>query len=376
MSNRKGIHIPIRMYYEAYYEFRKHCRDTEAQQVFEKSYAYNLFVMHRDVITRNIDLGTSYCFIVNKPKPREVFAGSVYKRILDTLCMTILKPYMEGKFSYRQYNVRKGFGLGQYQEQLKKDMTEADADDWVLGLDIKSFFMSIDRNVAWGLWKEVITEWYGGEYTNELLYIMHEIIFYEPEQNCVKKSPDKAWRKIPAHKSLFTNDDGMGMPIGDLVSQYTALLMLRNFAIWLESNTGKYGLYMDDCYAIGKHKELLKLIPKAREKLAEVGLRINEEKTYLQPIRHGIKTCGAVVFPNRSYVSNRVVKNAIDTIFSFNDHISGEPTEICQKMNSYMGVLGHFNTYNIRKNIIRLIPPEWWDKIYIKGHYEIFKTRK
>lgn len=376
MSNRKDRHIPLKLYYEAYYEFRKHCRDSEAQQVFEKSYAYNLFAMRRDVVTRHIDLGASYCFIVNKPKPREVFAGSVYKRILDTLCMMTLKPYMEGKFSYRQYNVRKGFGLSQYQEQLKEDMKNADKDDWILGLDIKGFFMSVDRKIAWKLWEEVIMEWYGDEYTEDLLYIMHEIVFYAPEYHCVKKSPDKMWNKIPKEKSLFTNGEGTGMPIGDLISQYTALLILRTFALWLESEVGKCGIYMDDSYAIGKHDKLLEIIPKARKKLKEVGLRLNENKTYFQPIRHGIKTCGAVVFPNRSYVSNRVVKNAFDTLLYFNDHVNGDSSEICQGMNSYMGIFRHFDTYNIRKDIVRLIPPEWWGKIYIKGHYEIFKERE
>lgn len=376
---KENIHVPMRCYYEAYYDFRKHCRDSKEQQAFEEEYAVNLTRMRDEVVSRKLDLGASSAFVVKKPKPREVFAGSVKKRILDTLCVRLLKPYMDGKFSYRQYNVRKGFGLTQYQEQLQADMREAAGklrDPYVLGLDVKSFFMDMRKEIIWKLWEEVILEWYDGPYKRELLYIMYEIVWYEPEKHCVIKGNRDDWRLIPPHKSLFTNGKDKGMPIGDLVSQYSALLMMRRLVLWMECRYHYTALFMDDFYIIGEHTELLKTIPLVRQKLSEVELSLNEKKTYLQPIRHGIKSCGTVVYPDRAYVSNRVVRDAVQRMLFFNDRIRGDPSELCQSMNSYFGILRHFRTYNIRKTLVRMVPPEWWNKIYIKGHYEIFKIKK
>lgn len=380
-KQRTDRHIPLRMYYEAYYLFRRHCRDTEAQQAFEAGYAYHLFCIRRDVTERHIALGTSYAFIVKKPRPREVFAGSIYKRILDSLCIMILRPWLDDHFSSRHFNVRKGYGLLQYQQQLNRDMREAtegygSKEFWVLGGDISSYFMSMDKDVAWRKWETVIKEWYGGEYTDELLYIMKEIIYYEPEKHCIRKSPTGEWKLIKPNKSLFTNGDGKGMPIGDLVSQYTALLLLQDFCMFLEGRVGRVGVYMDDWYAIGSHDELLALLPLARDKLKEVGLKLNEHKTYLQPIRHGLKTCGCFAYPDRVYVSNRVVNNAWQTMLYYHDHLRGDATRFCQRMNSYFGILSHFKTYRIRKELVHLVPSEWWDKVYVKGHYEKFAIKK
>ncbi len=383
-SIRTDRHIPLSMYYDAYYSFRKHCRKTEAQQAFEASYSYNLFSMRRDVVERHIALGTSYAFIVKKPRPREVFAGSVYKRILDRLCMMVLKPSVDGMFSERHYNVRKGFGLLQYQQRLQEDMREAMEDaavnrteePWILGGDVSSYFMSMDKDIVWRKWEVVIREWYGGEYMNELLYIMKEIVYYEPEKHCVRLSSDDDWKLIPPHKSLFTNGNSRGMPIGDFVSQYTALLLLRDFCFFLEESFGRVGVYMDDWYAIGDHEKLLTLIPLSREKLRVVGLRLNERKTYLQPIRHGIKMCGSFVYPNRAYVSNRTVNNAMQTMFYYCDRPHGCITHMCQRMNSYFGILRHFKSYNIRKRLINVLPTEWWEKVCVTGHYEKFVVKK
>lgn len=389
-KQRTDRHIPLRMYYEAYYSFRRHCRDTEAQQAFEASYAYNLFCIRRDVTGRHIALGTSYAFIVKKPCPREVFAGSIYKRILDSLCIMILRPCLDGHFSSRHFNVRKGYGLLQYQQQLYKDMREvtkgygakrtAVLDDsggaWILGGDISSYFMSMDKDVVWRKWETVIKVWYGGEYTDELLYIMKEIVYYEPEKHCIRKSPIGEWKLIKPNKSLFTNGDGKGMPIGDPMSQCTALLLLQDFCMFLEDSVEKVGVYMDDWYAIGNHNELLALLPLARDKLKEVSLKLNEHKTYLQPIRHGLKTCGCFAYPDRVYVSNRVVNNAWQTMLYYNDHLRGDAIRFCQRMNSYFGTLSHFKTYRIRKELVHLVPTEWWDKVYVEGHYEKFAIRK
>jgi RNA-directed DNA polymerase len=39
-------------------------------------------------------------------------------------------------------------------------------------------------------------------------------------------------------------------------------------------------------------------------------------------------------------------------------------------LNSYLGHVKHFCSYNIRKKIVCNIGKEWWQVMYIQGHYE------
>lgn len=41
-------------------------------------------------------------------------------------------------------------------------------------------------------------------------------------------------------------------------------------------------------------------------------------------------------------------------------------------MNSYYGLMKHFATYNIRRKIAAMLLPEWWEYVYIEGHFEKF----
>lgn len=360
-------HIPLKLYYDAYYNFRKHCRGSKAQRMFEAHYAQNLYNMHQSIISRNINLGTSNAFIVKKPKPREVFAGSIDKRIFDWLCVDILKPYMTEHFSFRQFNVRKGFGLKQYHDQLMQDLI-ANKDGWIFGGDIKSFFMSIDKDIVWKLWQEVIIDWYGGIYKDDLLYLLHEIIYYRPEKHCRRCSPKRDWGLIPVYKSLFTNGDNKGLPIGDLISQYTALLILAKFTRMLEQKYKYVGVYMDDFYVCGGRTDAIASIQDARDLLKYVNLNINENKTYLQPCYHGLSSCGAVIYASRIYPSKRIIHNIKRAIYNRRN-----TTTYCNSMNSYFGLLKQYTTYNIRRMLVDRIPNWRKKQITILYNNTIFR---
>ncbi len=69
-------------------------------------------------------------------------------------------------------------------------------------------------------------------------------------------------------------------------------------------------------------------------------------------------------------------EKAWQTMLYYNDHLRGDAIRFCQRMNSYFGILSHFKTYRIRKELVHLVPTEWWDKVYVEGHYEKFAIRK
>lgn len=371
-------HIDINQYYNAYFIFRKHCRKSSSQIIFESDFRYNLHLLRESVINQTVDLGESNSFIVTKPKPREVFAGSINKRILDTLVVMFLRPTIESILPDRMYNCRKGKGLNQYRSVLKQDMIDSykeyGNDSWIFGGDIKSFFMSLNKDIVWNEWKKVI-DIYSGDYKEELNYIIKLLIYYEPENHSIRKSPISMWNLIPSYKSLYTNGKNKGLPIGDLVLQWSALLILKDFGNCLKARYKYIGIYMDDFYIIGKHSELLKAVEYSRNLLLKKELCLKMDKIYFQPAYHGIKTCGAVVYKDRSYIANRVVNNTYRFIISlYRRKISAESTMMT--LNSYFGIMQHFCSYNIRTKLIKILPHKVFNKLYIQGHYKYFKLKR
>lgn len=105
-------------------------------------------------------------------------------------------------------------------------------------------------------------------------------------------------------------------------------------------------------------------------------MQLNEQKVRIQPAKRGLKICGIVAYPNRRYISNRVVSNARQAIYSLWDCGGNLPPNTSAVLNSYFGVMRHCKTYNIRKELVKQLPPEFWERYYIKGHYKTIKEKR
>ena len=50
------------------------------------------------------------------------------------------------------------------------------------------------------------------------------------------------------------------------------------------------------------------------------------------------------------------------------DHVE----HFAQSMNSYLGMMVHYNSYNIRKKVMYMIHDEWWKYVMFDGHFRKF----
>lgn len=154
--------------------------------------------------------------------------------------------------------------------------------------------------------------------------------------------------------------------------------IFANFLLWFleavfkESGIAFHGRYVDDIYAIDKNKEkLLTLVPKIRTRLLELGLRLNEKKFYLQHYAKGIQFTGTIVKPGRIYPLRRNVRKFKESVRKLNlCRTADEVLNILPTVNSYLGLLIHYNTYTIRKRELSKLDKPVFEFIYIKGHYE------
>lgn len=342
-----------------------------------------------EVNQRTYHPSTSICFVVTNPKYREVFAAAFRDRVIHHYVAMRLEPLFEKLFTDRTFNCRKGKGVMYGVEQLRKDVYECSdgytKNVWVVRFDLKGFFMSIDKALLDRMLQTFIEERYFGDDKEDIKWLSHVIMMHEPEKDCRKHSPDEMWDYLPPNKSLFTNGDGLGLPIGNLPSQHNANLLLHWLDMIMEKLGYKYhGRYVDDGYYMAvceteeDKQKMLHDMDKIRRFLKIfLHVSLHPDKFSFQHYTKGVQFTGAVVKPNRVYVGNRTIHNAFKAVKRMNDaRTKKQLTHDIQSLNSYLGVMRHYDTYNIRKNIVAAIAPEVWDKIYVKGHYESVHLRE
>ena len=363
---------------EAYYDCRRSKRRTASAIVYEMNYESNLIALRDRINTRTYQPGKSICFVVTRPRYREVFAASFEDRIVHHYIGLRLEPLFELVFSPRTFNCRKGKGQLYGVKMLEADIKEASnsytTDCYIMKLDLQGFFMSIDKSMLARMIDKFIVKYYKGNDIDDLRYLCQVVVLHCPEKNCERHSPREMWGHLPANKSLFTNGEGKGVAIGNLFAQLFANFLLNELDWYIEELGIKYhGRYVDDFYCIHKDKQvLLSAVPKIRAKLAELGLSLNPKKFYFQHYTKGVEFTGAVVKPYRTYCCNRVLTNFIAAVRKLNrsKNIDDVTHAVCS-INSYLGLLRQSNEYAQRLKILKMIEPRAYKWIYIKGHYEV-----
>lgn len=363
---------------EAYYDCRRRKRRTASAIVYEMNYESSLIALRDRINTRTYQPGKSICFVVTRPRYREVFAASFEDRIVHHYIGLRLEPLFELVFSPRTFNCRKGKGQLYGVKMLEADIKEASnnytTDCYIMKLDLQGFFMSIDKSMLARMIDKFIVKYYQGSDIDDLRYLCQIVVLHCPERNCERHSPREMWEHLPANKSLFTNGEGKGVAIGNLFAQLFANFLLNILDWYIEELGIKYhGRYVDDFYCIHADKKvLLSAVPKIRVKLAELGLSLNPKKFYFQHYTKGVEFTGAVVKPYRTYCCNRVLTNFIAAVRKLNRarNIDEVNHAVCS-INSYLGLLRQSNEYGKRREILSMIAPRIYKWIYIKGHYEV-----
>ncbi|MGB4094258.1 MAG: hypothetical protein WBJ99_00285, partial [Bacteroidales bacterium] len=81
------------------------------------------------------------------------------------------------------------------------------------------------------------------------------------------------------------------------------------------------------------------------------------------------------------YIANRTKSNFYNAIKKQNSSIKNDILPIEQKqkflnsMNSYLGIMQHYKTYNMRRNmLLKHLDKIWWQYFYLSKNAKKFKT--
>ena len=394
--------IPFASIVEAYRDCLKNKRGSNSYTRFTFSYEGQLIWLWNSIRTATYKPGLSFTFIVDYPVTREIFAASFIDRVVHHYIALRIESILDDLFNEQgnvSKNCRKGEGnlkmVLEVAEVIKEESDNYTNDAYIFKGDFANFFMSIDKSILWEMIDDFVRCKYEGDDLECLLYLLRVTIFHNPQDKCVRKSPLSAWEPLPKRKSLFYTDRNKGMAIGNLPSQLLANFVASAFDQWLLSKgITSYRRFCDDFVIVLRDKERLKrLIPEIDRYMSDqLRMSLHPEKRYIQPYSHGVKMVGAVIKPGRIYVANRTVGKFHEKISYYNhladDGLQAQYVEkFVQTINSYFGMMIHYNSYKIRKHIGNdLILPKWagylyfckeWRKAKVVNRYNsIYKTRK
>ena len=218
--------IALEEVFEAYFQCRKNKRRTCNALGFETDFEDSLIRLWEEIVDGTYYPGRSIAFIVTKPVKREVFAADFRDRIVHHLIAGKIMDLLEEEFIHDSYSCRVGKGtqygikrVAEFIRQCSKDYTK---DCYILKMDIKSFFMSMDKPLLYKRLVAFLDEKYQGRDKSLLFELIRKVIFNAPEENCCIKGQLSDWKGLPPSKSLFTVPKSKGLPIGNLTSQLFA----------------------------------------------------------------------------------------------------------------------------------------------------------
>ncbi|PRF55366.1 RNA-directed DNA polymerase [Burkholderia multivorans] len=301
---------------------------------FEVALERNLMRLHDELADGSYTPGRSKCFVITRPKPREVWAAEFRDRIVHHLLYNRIGPTFERSFIADSCACIKGRGTlyaAQRLESKVRSITQNWARDaYYLKCDISNFFVSIKKPRLLDLLLAKIHEPFWRALTE--LVLMHD-----PREDFVYLGDPALMARVPRHKRLMEQSADRGLPIGNLSSQFFANVYLNELDQRAKHVLGArhYIRYVDDFVFLHESPDRLNaILADVTDFLpAHLGIRLNPRKTILQPIDRGVDFVGQVIKPWRRETRKRTRNEALRRV------AATPAADLMQVANSYFGLL-------------------------------------
>ncbi|WP_459252298.1 RNA-directed DNA polymerase [Paraburkholderia sp. RL17-383-BIF-A] len=320
---------------EAYLDCRRTKRNSNAALAFELRLERNLRRLYDELVDGSYLPGRSKCFVITRPKPREVWAAAFRDRIVHHLIYNKIGPRFERSFIADSCACIPGRGTLYAARRLEAKVRSI-TQNWsrsayYLKCDLANFFVSIDKQIVLDLLLTRIREPFWAELTE--LVLMHD-----PRTDFEFRGDRASLERVPQHKRLMEQTTDRGLPIGNLSSQFFANVYLDVLDQRAKHLLGarQYVRYVDDFIFLHESPAWLNAV------LADVtaflperlGVQINPKKTILQPIARGIDFVGHVIKPWSRSTRRRTVNEATRRVAAV------DSDDFLAVSNSYFGLLG------------------------------------
>ena len=305
--------------YVAFLCAKRHKGSQPYVKRFERHLMQNLTELRDTLWDRTYKPAPSSCFIIERPKKREVFAAQFRDRVVHHLYYNYTHKLFERTFIADSYSCIPGrgthYGIQRLADHIRRASQNYTQTCYVMKLDIRGYFMHIDRQRLLEIATQSLEKMSARTEIADkelLLWLTREIILLDPNENCRIVGSEDDWTGLDPAKSMRFVNSGKGMPIGNLTSQLFSNVYLNEFDQFMKRTLKchHYGRYVDDAYVVSTDKEwLLSLVPDIKSFLSErLGLTLHMGKLTVTDTRYGVEFLGAFVKPYRTYASNACLR--------------------------------------------------------------------
>ncbi|WP_256587505.1 RNA-directed DNA polymerase [Pseudomonas sp. HLS-6] len=293
----------------------------------------NLTTLHSDLVTGQYRPGRSICFVVTRPKAREVWAADFRDRIVHHLLYNHVAPRFYASFIADSCACIPGRGTLYAAKRLESKIRSA-TQNWskpvfYLKCDLANFFVAIDKQVLRQQLAAKIDEpWW--------LALAEQILMHDPRWDYLTRSPAHLFNRVPQHKRLTAQPAHLGLPIGNLSSQFFANVYLDALDQFCKHRlrARHYVRYVDDFVLLHESPQQLNAwMAEIEAFLPKLGAKLNPTKTILQPVERGVDFVGHVIKPWRRTTRKRSAAQAMKRT------AAAPPEQLRETANSYFGLM-------------------------------------
>jgi retron-type reverse transcriptase len=334
---------------------------------FERNLKENIESLCDDLWTRRYKPEPSTCFVIQRPKKREVFAAQFRDRIVHHLYYNYTHELFERTFIQDTYSCIPGrgthYGIERMTQHIRQESHNWQRPCYALKIDIRGYFMHINRRRLLDIatasltkmadhqanggmkWRDVID-------MDFILWLTHKIVLLDPTNGCRRVGNPSEWDDVDASKLMANAPADCGMPIGNLTSQLFSNVYMNPFDQMVKRllHFLHYGRYVDDSATISSDRQrLTDATPVMRDFLKEeLCLDMHMGKTQIIDVRYGVEFLGAFIKPYRTYICNRSLSRIRQEAADVRHMGRGQAF---RTVNSLLGVMSHYSSYNLRREI-------------------------
>ncbi len=309
---------------KAWKEFLRGKQHKSDVQEFSFHLMDNIITLHQDLASGIYCHGGYQAFNISDPKPRNIHKANIRDRLLHHALYRILYPFFDKTFTSDSYSCRIDKGTHKALNRFKYFTNKVSKNNtrtcWVLKCDIKKFFANISHEILMKILKQYITD-------KDILWLLNKVI-----------------------SSFYSTYPGIGLPLGNLTSQLFVNIYMNEFDRFIKHKLRvKYYIrYADDFVILSDNRKELEdfISPISKFLFEKLKLRLHPNKVSIKTLASGINFLGWVNFPK-----HRVLRTA--TKRRMFRRIEKSPTP--ETLNSYLGLLGHGNTYKLKNKIIAFV---------------------
>lgn len=238
---------------------------------FRSNFIENIESIMSELLNDSFDFGSYRRFVVYEPKERIICAAPLRQRVVHHAIMNVCHQYFDRHLIFDCYASRPQKGTHRAVRrvaQLSKNYS------WFVKLDVRKFFDSIDHEVLKYLLQKIFKD-------NRLLTTFDRII--------------------------DSYGNGIGLPIGNLTSQYFANHYLSSLDHFMKESEKAmaYVRYMDDVIIMGTSKVQVRELMQVYRQFAKKKLKLDVKPPIVGRVCCGIPFLGYKVFRDRIFVNGR-----------------------------------------------------------------------